>query len=316
MSNPEMPNDEINLDPRVEENEAEESDSYPYDGIMVFGHGWSKPAKVGGGWQLSQEAMMRVTGAYELWRQGLAPKIILTGGQPGENDRATFGADIVANSEQMANMLQKRFKVPTEAIVTENRSTKTVDNVGYALQELKDIEDQKPENPKRDLSDLNFLCVSTGYHLERIQKIMDKMGLKSNALSAEQALNGRAEQFALRMADKERARGVDEATVVKNLDIRKSRYEKAIQRVFQVNQGLQSQMATESKYVGAMDNFGFWGPLALKSLPAEELLEFSQKYQSDIEQWLSRHPELELTIEDILENNFDPGEIVKARELP
>lgn len=316
MSNPELPMSEIAMGSDVENKETEDSISYPFDGIIVFGHGWSKPAKVGGGWQLSQEAMMRVVGAYELWRQGLAPKIILTGGQPGEGDKAQYGDDIMANSEQMAEMLRVRFHVPDEAIVTENRSTKTVDNVGYALQELQSVEEQMPEDQRKSLTELNFLCVSTGYHLARIKKIMDKLGLKSDTLSAESALNSRAEQFAIRMAEKERERGVDEATITKNMDIRRSRYDHAMQRIFQVNQGLQSQMAAETKYASAMDNFGFWGPLALKSLPADELLVFSQRYGSDIKLWLERHPELELSFEDILECNFDPNEIVKARELP
>lgn len=316
MSNSEFAPDENETDQdveNVENKEIEDSVSFPYDAILVFGHGWSKPP---GSWQLSQEAKMRAIGAYELWRQGLAPRIVLTGGQPGENDKNLYGSDIVANSEQMAQMLIKRFKVPVEAIVTENQSTKTVDNIGYALQELRKIEDQLPEGQRKDVTDLNFLCVSTGYHTERIKNIMDKFGLASEVLSAESALNSRAEQFALKMAQKEKARGVNAETIEKNMDIRKSRYANALQRIFQVNQGLQSQMAAEPKYVGAMDNFGFWGPLALKSLPAEELLEFGQKYKTEIEQWLGRHSELGLSVEDILESNFDPNEIINAREVP
>lgn len=316
MSNPEFPADENIMSQDGERNETLDQTSYPFDGIIVFGHGWSKPSKVGGGWQLSQEAMMRVTGAFELWRQGLAPKIILTGGQPGENDKKTFGDDIVANSEQMAEIIEKRFKVPKKAIIIENRSTKTVDNVGYALQEIKVLEEQKPEDQKMNIEDLNFLCVSTGYHTARIQKIMDKLGLKSETRSAEDALNSRCEKFAERMAEKERTRGKSEEIIQKNFEIRKSRYKNVIKRIFQTNQGLQGQMASEPKYAGAMDNFGFWGPLALKSLPAEELLNLTQKNQAEIEAWLDRHPELELNFEDILESNFDSNEIVKAREFP
>lgn len=48
---------------------AEEKDnSFPFDGgIIVFGHGFSKPiAEGGGGWRLSPEAFMRAVGAYQL----------------------------------------------------------------------------------------------------------------------------------------------------------------------------------------------------------------------------------------------------------
>lgn len=65
-----------NEDNATEDNEArEENRKYPFDAILVFGHTWGE-----NGYKLSIEAKMRVIGAYQLWKDGIAPYIILTGG--------------------------------------------------------------------------------------------------------------------------------------------------------------------------------------------------------------------------------------------
>lgn len=44
-----------------EEATAEEIKSFPFDGVIVFGHGWSKK-----GWHLSWEAKARAIAGYQM----------------------------------------------------------------------------------------------------------------------------------------------------------------------------------------------------------------------------------------------------------
>lgn len=284
-----------------------ETEKYPFNGgIIVFGHGWAERSK-SGGWQLSPEAKMRATAAYQLWKEGLAPRIILTGGPPTENQKEKYGQDIVANSEQMAVFLRERFHVPEENILFENQSFKTVDNVAHALNEL--------EN--KGLSTNDFLTVSTGYHMDRISEIMSKFDLESRPISAEQALNSRALEHANKMKEREIAAGKDSETIKKNFLARKGLYDRAIHRIYRNNETIQSEFKDENRWLKATQEMpGYWLPLAL-AVRGDKLRELVTIHRSAIEEWLSRHPNIGMTVEDLIEGNFDYKDLVKkGREMP
>lgn len=287
---------------------AEEKKEYPFDGgILVFGHGWAKRSE-SGGWQLSPEAKMRATAAYQLWEEGLAPRIILTGGAPSELDKEKYGQDIAAsNAEQMREFLISRFKVPEEALLFEDQSFKTVDNVAHALNEL----------DGKGLPTNDFLTVSTGYHMDRINEIMGKFGLKSQPISAEQALNSRALEHAERMREREVAKGLDPETIEKNFLARKGLYDRAIHRIYRRNETIQNEFKAEEKWLKSTQEMpGYWLPLAL-AVRGDKLRELVTTHHSAIEEWLNRHPDIGMTTEDLIEGNFDYKDLVnKGREMP
>lgn len=288
---------------KQEKNEASEAAAeYPFDGgVMVFGHGWSN--KNG---QLSIEAKMRATAAYQLWKDGLSPRIIFTGGPPSENDKKQFGDDIISNSEQMAKFVQDKFKVPSENIVTENQSFKTVDNVAHALNSLE----------AKGLPMDDFLTVSTGYHMDRISEIMSKYDLKSQPVSAEEGLNQRALEHAEKMKQRDIEKGLASQEVEKRFLERRGKYDRAIHRIYRSNEQIQNEFEAEEKWRKAMKMPGYWLPLAL-AVRGNKLKELVTEHKTELDDWLSRHPDIELSSEDLIEGNFDYKKLVEeGREMP
>lgn len=286
--------------PEREISPEEERKDFPFEGIMVFGHGYK--AK---GYRLSPEARMRAIAAYELWKDGVAPRIIFTGGPPTQADREKYGQDLHSNAELMREMLLRRYQVPEGAIMLENQSFKTVDNVAHALNEMEG-QGVKVEN---------FVTVSTGYHLERIQKIMKIFNLKSAPVPAEEMLNARAREHAEKMKARDIARGLSSGEVEKNYQMRANRYERLINRLKGRDPVILSELQDEPKWSKAMENWGYWGPLAL-AVRGEKLKALVDQHQDEVESWLGRHPELEVTMEDIIAGNFDYRELCRAREMP
>lgn len=301
----------------TEDKEAgEKPREYPFDGIIVFGHGWSEKS-----FFLTYEAKMRATAAYQLWKEGMAPKIILTGG-PGSADNKKHyqdkGIEIKSNAEQMREMLIRKFRVPESAVEFENQSFRTVDNVAHALNVLAE------KNLPRD----NFITVSTGYHMDRISQIMKNFGLSSQPVSAEAGLNARARAHADRMkkSEVERAASLDEnekiAQKLTQPEIdrrwlrRAQQYASVVERIKLSNQTIRDELATEPRWQKAMENWAYWGPLAL-ALKGDTLKKFVQDNRGEIESWLERKPDINVTIEDIMLGNFDYRELVKkGREVP
>ena len=300
--------DENSEIPESVEKQEESEAQYPFEGgIIVFGHGYAKKGARGGGWQLSPEAKMRVIGAYQLWKDGLAPKIILTGGAPSDADKEKYGEDLLPNSEQMAQMLRERFNVPDDAIYTEASSVNTIENIAHALTALQE------QGVKCD----DFVTVSTGYHMDRITEIMNKFNLKSQPISAEEALNRRAEEHADMMRERDVASALDSQEIEKRYEIRKGRYDRAIHGIYRTNEVIQKEFAAEGKWLNAMKEVpGFWIPQTL-AVQGDKLKEIVSIYRPVIEEWLERHPDMEVTIEDLIEGNFDYKELTrKGRELP
>lgn len=284
-----------------EEGETGEIREYPYSGIMVFGHGYRATQE-----RLSQEARIRVLAAYELWKSGVAPKIIVTGGQPSATDKERFGDDLLSNGELMRGYLVDELGVPEDAVVFENQSTKTVDNVGHALNEL-----QQQGLPTDD-----FVTVSTGYHMKRISSIMGKFNLRGAPVPAEEGLRLRAEEHARKMRQRDIEKGLSGEEVEKNYKMRSQRYDRYMEKMRLSDPAMVAELENEEKWQEAMNDWGYWGPLAL-AVRGPKLREVVERNKDDIEAWLQRHPDIELTVADLVEGNYDYMKLVeKGREVP
>lgn len=206
----------------------------------------------------------------------------------------------------MARLLTEKFKVPPDVIDLEKDSTNTIENVARAITRLE--EQGLPKN--------EFLTVSNGYHMDRITEIMKKFGLTSQPISAEQALNQRAREHAQKMRIKEESRGLDKKEVERRYQIRVNRYDTVIQRLYRTNEVIQNEMQNENKWLNAMKDMpGFWLPQVL-AIRGEKLKEIVETNRQDIKSWLERHPEIGVTVGDLIEGNFDFRELLKGREVP
>lgn len=127
--------------------------------------------------RLSFDGKMRVVAAGELYRSGLTTKLILSGGR-------TLGPKHSSEAVIMAEYLTKRFKIPPGAIVLEEESTDTIENV----ENLKKIvEKEKISGP--------LAILSNSYHISRILKIMEQKGLTAEPITAENTLLARSEHY-------------------------------------------------------------------------------------------------------------------------
>jgi uncharacterized SAM-binding protein YcdF (DUF218 family) len=288
--------------PTIEiQEDNEDEPRCPYSGIIVFGHGYSNSV-----YRLSPEAGIRALAAYQLWKDGVAPRIILTGGAASESSKQKYGDDLQSNSETMRDFLIKFFRVPPESIVIEDKSIKTVDNVAHALNSL----------DGQGLPTDDFVTVSTSYHMERISDIMNKFGLKSAPVSAESALKSRSRQHADRTKVKESMLGLPEAEIERRYQYRLHRYDRFTEKLRLSDPVIVNELRDEPKWQEAMQQWGYWGPLAL-AVRGEKLREIVENNRPDIESWLARHPDIGVSLEDIIEGNFDYLELVnKGREVP
>lgn len=287
-----------------------ETEKAPFSAIIVFGHGYSD--RTG---NLSWEAKARAIGAHQLWKAGLAPVIVTTGADPSENNRKRVGVpDLKSNAELMRDYLTRHFDIPEEAILLEDRSQpikpgslKTVDNVGLAVNSLEE----------KGYSSDNFITVSTGFHMDRISKIMEKYGLKSQPVSAESALSLRSQEHADKMLEREKASGmISESEMQKRYLERRGKYDRMLERIKLSDPVFQQELKDEPKWQEAMNNWGYWGPLAL-AVKGDKLKELISTHREEIEAWLKRHPDLEVSIEDLIVGNFNYRDLVeKAREIP
>jgi len=109
-----------------------------YDAIVVAG------CRVLPNGQPSQSLARRVTQAAEFWRQGLAPKLALTGG------KGKWGSSEAEASASLA----RKLGVPDSALVLEDRSTSTLENARF-LRALGDFQ--------------RILVVTDTYHVRRCE---------------------------------------------------------------------------------------------------------------------------------------------------
>jgi len=281
--------------------EQEKPEKYPYSGIVIFGHGAreDEPEKI------SQESRIRMLAAYQLWKDGVAPRIIVTGGLPA-NDKKAYGEHVKPSGELMKEYLME-LGVPEEAMIFENKSTKTVDNIAHALNELR----------AKGLPTDEFVTVTTGYHAKRVSVIMQKFHLKHASVGAEWALMSRAKETADAMREKDTAAGLPLEKIEQNYQFHLHWYDEVIEALKLTSPNLRGELRDEPKWLKATEKeWGYWGPLAL-AVRGPELKQVVEENAPDIEAWLARHPDMGVTMEDLMEGNFDYMELVaKGREVP
>ncbi|BDR53540.1 hypothetical protein KIM372_14470 [Bombiscardovia nodaiensis] len=132
-----------------------------YDFIIVHGAGLS-------GEQPTPLLRGRLDKALQLWeQQGRQATIIVSGGQ---------GADeVISEAQAMENYLTRQRQVPAQAIVQENQSTTTLENLTYS----KSIMDRLcPGRAYR------AALVTSDYHVFRASEYASKVGLNADGIGS------------------------------------------------------------------------------------------------------------------------------------
>ena len=121
----------------------------PADAILVLGRNLENGAP-------SQVFMARLAHGAELYRDGLAPRIIVAGGLTGGSDRteAEVGREVLLG-----------LWLPEDAVYCEGRSRHTLENLRYVRETLKD------QGWRR------LLVVSDPLHLARVSALARGLGL-------------------------------------------------------------------------------------------------------------------------------------------
>ena len=124
------------------------------DAIMIFGSGVRSDGRA------SPTLRARTRHAYDLWKRGLAPKILCTGG---------VGAHGPAESVVQEKLLIG-WGVPSSAILKEEKSTSTWENAKFAAPLL-------PQGA-------SVIAVSDPYHLWRCKRNCEAFGLRATTSPA------------------------------------------------------------------------------------------------------------------------------------
>lgn len=119
----------------------------PSSAIIIFG------AKVRSGGVASPLLRARTYHAFELWKQGLAPKIVCTGAV----------GDFAPAESVVQTQLLRGWGVPASAIMREEKSTSTRENALFAAQLL-------PRGAR-------VIAVSDSFHLFRCRRDLARVGL-------------------------------------------------------------------------------------------------------------------------------------------
>lgn len=98
----------------------------------------------------------RLEHALELYRQGLAPRILTTGGA---------GGDPVHTEAEVARSWLAKQGVPSEAILVEDQSASTAHSTAAAAEIM------------RRMGLKSAIVVSDGYHIFRVKKMLEFRGL-------------------------------------------------------------------------------------------------------------------------------------------
>ena len=126
--------------------------------IVVLG------AKVHPDGSMSRSLQYRCDAAFSAWKRGIAPKMILCGGRPGEA--------AVSEAEAMAVYL-KALGVPEEAMILEDRSRNTVENFRNARQIM------------LELGFADAAIVTSDYHVQRALWIARKFAIRAGGIGAQ-----------------------------------------------------------------------------------------------------------------------------------
>ncbi len=129
------------------------SNMQPADFLVVHGAG-------GEGNNLMEPSIERAKTGARAWKQGLAPKIIFTGGRDKPENKAI--------SEMMADIAIE-LGVPKDAILFETKSQSTIQNLIYAF--------ELDENANKDV-----ILISHGFHLPRCWFTAKVLGAQNTQL--------------------------------------------------------------------------------------------------------------------------------------
>ena len=99
----------------------------------------------------------RLNHALFLYREGLAPRILTTGGS---------GGDPTFTEGEVARAYLSKHEVPSEAVVVESEGATTVESITAAAEIM------------RRLNLKSCIVVSDGYHIYRVKRMLEARGLK------------------------------------------------------------------------------------------------------------------------------------------
>ena len=131
------------------ERQSSRDEARPADVILVLGAAEyrGKPSPV-------LEA--RLNHALYLYREGLAPRILTTGGS---------GGDPTFTEGEVARAYLSKHDVPSEAVVVESKGASTVESTTAAAEIMRRL----------DLK--SCIVVSDGYHIYRVKKMLESQGM-------------------------------------------------------------------------------------------------------------------------------------------
>ena len=125
------------------------------------------------GHHLSLEGKMRTLAAGEIYRNGLAEKIIFSGGK-------TAGKEWPSEAESMTKYLKKKFpEIPDEVIIIEGESFDTPENA----EKVKELLEKYGIN--------KIALTTSGFRLERSRILFENEGLEVRGFPAEEFLQKR-----------------------------------------------------------------------------------------------------------------------------
>lgn len=185
------------------EEEGQDPKEYIYDMVMVLGAGFreGKPDK------LNIESRMRLNAAAQLYLEGRARMICVTGGPALSEKWKDYGS----LADLGKTYLMEKFGIPEGDIILEDRSDATHGNLAYGLREM--YQDDLPVG--------KFAIVSTNYHLNRAREMAKRSGIESDFLPAESLLMRRSKhyhKFVERWLEYAQKAGLEENEVAKLAD--------------------------------------------------------------------------------------------------
>ncbi len=140
-----------------------------FDAIVVLGGGVMPEGTLRPRTELTTSSTRRTTCGADLFQQGWAPRLLLTGG-----DASVFGRGPKESLEM--KRLARHLGVPTEAILVETRSRNTYENA---------------VETKRILNEASVLVVSDASHLPRAVALFRKQGLHATGYPCGYAVQNR-----------------------------------------------------------------------------------------------------------------------------
>lgn len=131
------------------ERQSTVDEAHPADVIMVLG-----AAEYRG--RPSPVLVARLNHALWLYRAGLAPRILTTGGR---------GGDPTFTEGEVARAYLSKHEVPSEAILVESEGESTVHSTAAAAEIM------------RRMNLKSCIVVSDGYHIYRVKKMLESQGM-------------------------------------------------------------------------------------------------------------------------------------------